>query len=731
VTATNLELSSDTRVGTQAVYVKQLWADEWTFVPGLEWMGGTWSCFPSIGQATLWRPFGLGMYPGDAGASYKAKLSIDNYFVKAVYTFVDGSSPLEWYGVVACEERHRQERATDPNTGLTNLSGEQVFHCHELGYLLDRVPIVNGWFESVSGALEIGAAPAFNHRGVPNRAPVAGAECFNFSKYAGEDYSDYWSSRDIVEYLLFHFRPQLGTETGEAFAITIENPEDLPDWDKPEIVVHGATLWEALSRVLDRRRGIGGYFYSSGSAVILKVYTLTDTELALGGEEGETLAANPNQYNLLVDHRPDFGTSLKLSMADQYDRVVLEGRRRRAVCTLKMADVSEHILADWTDDEETKYDNGATLQAGFGALDETMKAAANADVRGSPQFHHVYARFRVNDDFEFNWNGKTAGGTAEEDKPVFVDDEDPTKVYGNWPSGWRLLQSLPLYVGVDYSGTTIEDGELPEVVDSETPVMPTMCFFPTIEDDQKWFEASSNALSNVSTADDERRWSLRVRVEDERPRFWLDVIGNHQHQIAAGDFVAVDGDEDMPNKYDWRDALVTLCFEENRQARAEWPTSLPGAGVEIGAIRVKHLDIGDGFCQDYVTPQTVVGISYESGSTLGELLRSESGGFVRDDTPKMRAMASQLYDYYKKVRKVLRIEKVGLASELWLGDYITQLGAAEDAAELVESIGTVVTQISVSFPAGNASSPPEPPRMIWETAQGELDALIVPVRRRA
>jgi hypothetical protein len=729
VTATNLELSSDTRVGTQAVYVKQLWADEWTFVPGLEWMGGTWSGFPSIGQATLWRPFGLGMYPGDAAATYKSKATIDNCFVKLVYTFVDGSSPLEWYGVVACEERHRQERATDPNTGLTNLSGEQVFHCHELGYIFDRVPVLTGWFQGDDGPVELGAAPPFNYRGIPNRSKTPEAASYLFAKISGDDDADYWSSRDIVEYIIEHFPPQLGDETGETFSVSIENPEDLPDWDKPEITAHGTTVWEVLSRVLDRRRGLGGYFYVSGSAVVLKIYTLTDTELALGGEEGETLAANPNQYNLLVDHRPDFGTSLKLSMADQYDRVILEGRRRRAICTLAAGTAGDEFDRDWTDSDEDRYNEGASNQAGYPFSPESESQERNNDVRNTPALRHVYARFKIKDD----WDGKTTGGTsnAEEDrKPVFVDDEDPTKVFGNWPTGWRILQTLPLQPGVDYKDGAISSftpGDL--VPDEEVAMIPPMVFVPSKSDPLKWFEGSSGALV-FDGSPDTRTFSLRVRVEDEKPRFWLEVIGNHQHIIAEDEFVPLTEDGEIGDEYDWDDFFVTLCLEENRRSRAEWPSSLPGGGVEVGVIRTKYLEIGDAFAQDYVAPETVLGIADTAGSD-GNFLERADGGFVRDDTPKMRAMASQLYDYYKKVRKVLRIEKTGLASELWLGDYVTQLGAAEDAAELVEAIGTVVTQISVSFPAGNAGSPPEPPRMIWETAQGELDALIVPVRRRA
>jgi hypothetical protein len=722
--ATNLTLSTDMRVGTQVVYIKRLWSGTWEQVLGLECDRAMFGTLPTVGEGIFLRPFGLGMYPGHVTGDYRSKLSILDWFIKLVYTPADSTEDaINWYGVVVTEERQRFDRVNDPTTGALKLGGVQVFHAMELAYLLGKRPIDKGYVATEGAVLEIGVAPDFNARGVANQAVASSGFGTQFAEEFGEDNAEYWSSRTAVEYLLERFPLEKGNETGSTFPLSVANPDLIPDWDRPTIRQEGSNLLELLGRILDIDRGLGCFLTvdetSSPNPVKIQVFTHVATDTNLGGEEGEVLSANPTQYNLIVDYRPDLGTAIKLTTTERFARLIIRGGKRRAVCSLDPVDDWE---GDWTTDEQTEYNDGASLQAGYSALSLDAKKDSNKDIRNNPLLRHVYQRFRIADD----WDGKTAAGasTAPEDrKPVLVDDEDATKVYGNWKAGRKLLQSLPLYQGVDYSGSKIAGGEIPEIKDEETPWMPPAMYVPTKADTAKWFEASAGGLGTKGGTDN-RTWSFAVRCEHDKPRFQLNVIGDEQHNIADSEFTPLSGaDSSTDVRYDWRDFLLTVCFEECRHVEVRYPDPIPDAD-NVACITEKLFDLGDGFRLDYVAPQTVVGID----KTDNGLLRSD-GGFARDDRPKMKVLAEQLYSYYSQVKQVVSIEKVGLTKQLWLGDYVAQLGADTDASALTEPVATVVTSVSLSFPSGTVGSPPDPPMQSWTTSQGELDALIVPPKK--
>jgi hypothetical protein len=736
MTSVDLNLSSDTRAGEQTVYIKQLWTDDWTPVAGARCASASWGTIPSIGQALIERRYGIGSYPGESIGAYKSPLSLDHYFIKVAFTHPDATlqaSLKPWYGTVEIEEDERGEIVADAE-GTLRLSGCQRWHCFELGHLLDRTPITNGYFLGDGGPEEIGTAPTFNHRGVANRSKILHEGRYYFSKLSGEEEAGFWATSEIMSYLLHNTSPVEGTENGPAFPLYCDDTsfhQLLPEWDRPELDVHGKTLWQALGQLLNFERGLGGYLAvdedNPPNEVRIWIFTYTDVEVTLGDEEngGGTLLANPTQYKLIVDGRPDLGTSLKRAMDSAYHRVLIEGRRRRAVATLNPGSSASEFVAHWTqeaDGEEDKFNLGASEQDDYGSLDEDDAQKRNDAVRRE-NYPHVFARFKIRED----WDGKTGAGVStelEDLHPVFPDDErddsDPTQVYGNWPEGWRLSQSLPLYRGVDYSGSKIENGELPEIVDSETPFMPCAVYVPGIGGEPPYFNGADGGVV-LSTADDEEQMALRMRVEDDRPVFWLDVVGAKQQVIAGDAFEPLPEDITYDNPYDWQEFLVTVCFEEQRKARITYPELLPLAGFEIAAIRTKHIDVGDGYCLDYVVPNTVVGIKPDGD---GELLRSD-GGYARDDRPRMKALAAQLYEFYKKVRRVLRLEKTGFTGELWLGNYISHLGGDLYPNELLTEVGTVVTEVSVVFPPSSS-----PPLTKWETNQGEIDSLIVPVHRR-
>jgi len=227
------------------------------------------------------------MYPGHVVGAYRSKLSIREWFIKLEYTPADpAATAIKWYGVVVTEERQRFDRVLDAESGTRKLSGVQVFHAMEISYLLGKRPIDKAFVAKEDAIIEIGTAPDFNARGVANQAVASAGFGTQFADELGEDNAEFWSSRTAVEYLLERFPLEKGDETGNAFTLSVANPDLIPDWDRPVIRQEGADLLSLLGRFLDMDRGLGCFLKvdetSSPNPVKLRVFTHVETDQNMG-----------------------------------------------------------------------------------------------------------------------------------------------------------------------------------------------------------------------------------------------------------------------------------------------------------------------------------------------------------------------------------------------------------------------------------------------------------------
>jgi hypothetical protein len=714
-----LELDTQTEEGSQRVYVKTRWEDPWVEYPGLWCSALEWGTIPSMGAAQLeWKVF-KGVLPGETSVSYHAWLSLDRKFIKVEYQRPASAGTLRWFGFVDLDRQQRKD--TIRINGQKVGTGEQSLGVAGIEQLLDDTPLLNGWFLNVSGVTNypdrIGFAPTFNEDGKPNRSKVKVEGAYAFSKYSQN--ADYWSTADIIEYLMVWFRPVDGSGAFLA-QIQIDNAGVLPTWDRPEIKADGRTVWEVLSELLHGRRALGGFLTAKddhSQPWVLRPFTHCVSTIVVSNEnENQKIFFNATQWNLALDWgrgaqrdgRPDLISIIDRRMESKYDRVVARGAKRRTCFSTYFAttpSVSAWLERDWTSTEQAAYDAGGSGRGDYPTAKPTSKKEMNTDVRTDDKLEHVFARYKLDDLFF----GTVQGPYLTGDYPVF--DETPADPASNWPLSWRFSRTLPLYEGQVYTSMPLPKWPYQNTTKAEPKPLAPMVFIQlgaTIG----WVRGDVHGMPGT----DGRDWSLDVRVEEFPPRLWLKTNGAPQHKIADSHFSVLPDALEVSPQYDWaQDLFATICLEESRFAEAIYPASFADNGANIAACRTKVIDCGDDFRLDWVTGRTAYGVSPVDGTLQTS---PDEGGYVRDDRNYLMQFARAAYDFYRRTRACVKLQKPGATAQLWLGEMIVQLGRSGDPANAVQECNTVVTRISLAFPQGRAL-----PMQSWTTSSSELDAM--------
>jgi hypothetical protein len=233
-------------------------------------------------------------------------------------------------------------------------------------------------------------------------------------------------------------------------------------------------------------------------------------------------------------------------------------------------------------------------------------------------------------------------------------------------------------------------------------------------EDRYWVEGSKLAdCAYLEERDDKdnRQFSLRVDVPNQAYGLYLHVIGQPQHVIAKTDFVALPVDQ-VVGDFDWREAIVTVSFEDDRHCEGVWPPDSLLFLRQVDHIRRQVLYAGDQYRQDWLVPGTVLRVN----PLNGQLVRSSSGGWIANDTDKLVERAQQLFAYFGRTRRSLSFSTGRLTTAVRRGDLVTEVGDLPTSRQL---IGSVVSQLTVTSPAGTNAVP----RMEVQTTFLELDSV--------
>jgi len=703
---------------TQRVYLRSLWSSEWVRETNLWCEEAVWSVMPSMPTASLVWWYGDILQPGTTIFQRFLRRDITRLFVKVEYETDDGEL-LVWEGIIESDnDRSGGSRlALNPPSLLASsavATGDQFFTAYGLEWLLASYKITSAVVDMSGGEVTTDTPPIFNHRGVGNKA--IGKLAFSNNP----DASERWTSLGIVAYLLKHQTPKnLSGVVGVKF---LPFAADIPNWDQPELAQQGATTYELLSQLVTPRRGIAGYFLDVGGQIELRTDTFTETEIPIPLPIADPVKANGRPLHLVFDDDEQTSATLQTSTLELFDQVLYRGERRRSVGSFSSDDST--IEEGWTYDAEQEYLNGATGTTAYATAGTKDKRRLDEAVRGAHTLSTVFNYFRI----PKTWNLKTGNGEGGTKSPMFPKYEPDGSVSASsafvfYPD-MRIEQSMPLIEGVDYSGDKIANATfvLPSSERNEAAPFAVMKV-PAKPEWRNVSDIGKNADLEITDTDNEfNRWSGAVRIPADGKGLHVDVHGCPQHVLDGMGFSYLPSDESL-GKWSFRDTragmIFTFSIPDDRYCEGKWPTTYESSK---SFVKVKLLT-ADGFRQDYVVPNSVVGVS-----AIGELLRS-NGGFIPqltsgDDEHKLIAAAKIAAIYYTRPHHVLTLStyRIQSAAKIRLAALIVKIG--DPAYGEPQVVNSPVTEIRVTSPMGDMTSS-EAPRMDITTWAGELDPLLV------
>jgi hypothetical protein len=756
---------------TQAVYIRRHWADAWQAAPWIHCHQVLWSCAPTIPQAQLTWDYGAisrETYVTQPDSTIWNPRDLDRWYVRIVfstdthfYRNDDGDlvadSGREWVGII-CFNEHKP--SGDLPAGDSAIAGgEQVFSAYGLEKLLaewpikksvwEKVPTVPGLFE---GDPPIDGQPGYadtlfpfnpirrgQQTGNRSAATLGGDDpSYVFSKSRTSTYK--WKNRDIVEYLLRWHNPQNSDGVEEVF-FYLEEDAAIVELEPLEIDPTGQNVHALLCRLIDRRRLVTWFceYDSETNWVMLRTRTMTPNNIVLPLKGSPMIPKNRNQRFFQVNGDPATTWADRWPAIEVCDQVIVRGARRLSVGTFSFAQSS--LEKGWSTAQETKYQKGASEEAGYADLGTAEKQRRNAEARSRAEVSGVHSDFRIPMTWTFQTgDGSEAGSPTDEVHPTFPDDSDPTIALPVNPRELFVLGHLPLKEGVNYEDLTDPENP-PDETNATGKLLGPLVLFKMPkkqgheDDDDRWVFAhkmGANAELEHRHQKEEHRISCHVEVPEHYPGFAVKVTGGPQHAIGKTAFDPLEHPDvpekkiDKQPKYDYYDGAMraTLAVPDDRYCQGVYPAT-PAAGLDI--VRIKQIEAGERYRKDYVVTDTVVDIN-----NAGELVRS-TGGFVpletdEDDEHQLRALAKIAWNWYGQRHHVVACESYRVKPRVvvMLGHLITTMGSPplEDDSFTANTlaVNSVITAISLTWPKGTPEDGAAPrPMMSFETWHGELE----------
>jgi len=695
------------------------------------------------------------------------------------YSFDDEDTILnrDWYGVldITGDQWGGVLERTEGDEAIPIPTGEQTFTCYGLEKVLADHVIDRAFFEWTNpdtSAIEVTEqpyAPPFNEGGLANRSldTVAtggpgGTDSHVFTATPSTAAS-YWSTSDIVKYLLHRAAPrdrfgQVKLPFYDTIAV------NLPTWDRPTIEQAGQTVYSLLGRLLDRRRLWSWFFEVIDNdlpelGVYLNVNTLTEADIALAIPTADPIPENPRKIELRYDY--DQGTTVALSSSgiEKVDEVIVRGPRRVSVFSVSIADTNLEKGWDETGVPKTltdEYNEAASNAADYADLGTTERQKRNAEARAQPRLADVFTLYQLPADWGFTTgNGLGDWLTHDERYAVFPhdtetrDNDDRPEVVAAHIRSTYLESTLPLYVGVDYSGAILGSGlvNLAAAGDEPKRMRPFLVLrVPETKDkpeaQQRWAKADELAkAADIETTDskhrDSHKWSCRVEVPHESRQVRLNVTGAPRHILDnETSFVPIEHETLRVDKKlaEWdlnTHGIVTLAIRDPRYVESRWPV----VDHSRDYVRAKIINAGKGYDLTYVVPSTVVGVDPDTGA----LVRSNGGFFppalgTDDVKTRLESIARIAARWYTETREVISLESVQLRARNNGAEAIADFKELLDLGVMVEVVGfdytttapyddnrktvnTVITSIGFTYPLNGV------PKMTLQTWAGELDAM--------
>lgn len=737
-------------VGQCRVWSRERWQDDWELVEHIAAEEITWCCAPSLPVATLRWDYGRVLRPvsnefetvGKLGWSFPryVKIEAQCVFTEPQNPGDEGSwSTRTWYGVA--------QLATDSTDGAviddsgdepTSIAtGTQTILCYGLEILLDRERITFTAFQDADGEQACdGLRPCFNQRGIANRSPIESLTGDAFTFYYRAEIAEYWSTKEIVRYLLSYAAPRDSNGTRQII-FRVRDGVYLPNWDKPEIDTEETTTLNLLRRLLNRERLLcwwlevvtdGGEEY-----VELVTQTILKADLPTTLPGNHTIPAATRQLHLIYDQDPETQAVAKDSGLPVCDQVLARGRLVEYVGTFAHWQRTDgaslkQFEQGWTSAQSSRYDEGGSTADDYVGLDLIEQQRRNAVARSRPQLENVYSRWDLSPD----WNRRASGSNSSLVGPDLFPRYDAS---GLDPVPWlslELVPHVPLYSGHDYALDAIANlaaGVTEEPQDNREFLPPFVLLARPDATGEYILATEVGRIADTEPAQDgdEPACTISVAIKPHTRSLRLRVGGKPQHVIAGDEFEPTTEDE-IEGYYDFRNMLATLTLTNGLRIEERYP---PDAPDSIDQIRVHEVRLPDHYEAVYVAPSAVVGIK-----TNGQPERSQGGWIERPAGMRgeIKAICQMAYAWYSEPHYVLTLDTKRLLGDdtIGLGDLVVRVGDDTDPDNKHQrEIFSPITEIRISWPTSTDANP-QAPSMSLTTSAGELDPMqVVPPPRES
>lgn len=666
--------STTTIAATATVSIAETLRGPWIVQPHLYAERVRFACAPEIGDAILSYQYGRQIpLAGGALASLPPRW-LNGFYVKIELSTGESTDRRVWYGILQLDERdvHGSVLPNQPK-------GNQTLTAYELTHILWQTIIGTAVLEidgSPATHLEIPRGLTFNgHPGSEfhergNRTSALFDHDGTETTYLFTDEprgQALWTAQQAIEYLLWWHAPQFFGNVGNQrsnWQLEVDGGDTTLLARTPfNVDTDRRRLWDVLNELIDRRRGAGWYleFDETRETFLVKAFSFAD--LPVQDADGNTvLPANTQQKKLDFEQAFDIEQAvIRYHHGQEYDRVIVEGERETTTCTISLANSGDAFIPDWSNDDEADFQNAASQETGYDALDPDEQYRKNEAWRKQDRLAHVYARFRLPDDWNQQVNGFWVATLSDALREYHAVDS-PTGA-PLWTQGITFESRLPLRAELDYSGNAIAAGTWEAPDKPDTPYLPPLVF---VSIGSEW-----DFIDKLSaTEDDEPRgWCCHVRVSERGPILELRVSNGLQQLIAADEFNAsgATDPEQLPENrqgLDYKDFVATVCIPLDRRVSETVEIRTVPAGQPVRELRLQI----PGARLDYVLWGTAVGVDADRS------LQRSNGGYLRDDRAELRRLAALAAHWYGRRRTALEIELKQMTELVQLGWLIINIG---------------------------------------------------------
>lgn len=700
------------RVPEPVVAVAQTLGDPWETVPYLYLERLRLTAAPEIDTCQLTYKYGPQLRPDQTEANQYGPLDYRGWFCRVTIPDTVGNDDVVWYGIIEPDTRSVDGTSHD----LVDAAGIQRITAYGLLRLLELEPVRTAHVLQSDAGLEpteIGYGLTFNadsggawsQRANRSAAPVtvgaADSYVFSFEPSGAST----WTAWQAAEYLLEHHAPAFPLHSW----VLTGNEQNL-SWYDLSVRTDGRSVKSILDELINRRRGVGYRldYDPDRKELQLRTFTTLDGDLEL--PSGDIVPANPDTRTLDFEHALDIVDATVNNVPNaRYHRIVCRGGFRTSTCTLTLEERSrivDQLIPGWTEAEEESYVTGPSGIESDDPVEQYRQLDAH---RRGDSLRHVFSRFLINPQWDQRTiNHVTPIGSAEYWVAPLIDENDiilslyntsPSAAaesaigLGWWNGGVRFAPWLPLLDGYDYSGFNILDATFADGYsrDGQPEFLPP---FGVVRLNQqidgvpeRWEQLDQLSGGQLESAG--RPFSIDLALQTTAPALEFSVRGKPQHFLSAASMAGATVEpEDDPAEtgLDYLACLTTVCLLNDSRVEESVTLETPPFGAPE---RVLYLDIPDARL-DYVVPYTVVGI------VDGEPVQTTSGGFVRDDRPRLKNYARCAAEWYGRTRQTLRLTYRQARMLARIGWLIKDIGATYNLTD----VNTPVTALEFEFAGG-------------------------------